>query len=190
MKRTSLLALLLMFGVLLASCNDEPGETVAVVAPTAPEPQRVSGIDLDDLEYETLSGTLQGGQSGGMYAYLTSWPRNCLFSLVVPETSMPGGGTINFTMSIPTQASYLDPEFAEALHERLIIRLAPDHEQFAGPIYVQGTWMPWDGVPPDTLWVHDGPDSSMATITQVGNRYRVSFAVDHFSDWEVGPEPR
>lgn len=191
MKRINLLALVLTFAVLLVSCSEDPGVPSAVIAPAGPGPQGSFSFDLDDLEYETISGTLQPGQSGGMYAYLTTWPRNCLVSLVVPAESMPGGGPIDFSISVPTQESYLDPAYAAELEGVLIIRLAPDNTQFLGPIYVQATWMPWEGAPPATVWYHNGTDWGIATVTYYPsiNRYRVSFEVDHFSDWEVGPEP-
>ena len=187
MKRIRLLALLLITGILLVSCGQDPSGTSAVIGPPPPEPQRSPGFDLDDLEYETISGTLPAGQSGGMYAYLKTWPRDCVFSLVVPVESMPGEGSIDFTMRIPTQASYL--AHAEELHHRLIIRLGPDGQSFLGPITVTGTWMPWQGAPPTPLYYNNGSEQGETTVTQVGNRYRVSFQVFHFSDWEVGPEP-
>lgn len=190
MNRTRLGAVLLVSGILFVGCDGDPGR---VASPTAPggRSARPSSVDLDSLQYEVFSGTLYPGQSGAMYKNLKSWQApNCLFSLVVPASSMPDQGPpINFTMSIPTKASYdEDP----TLFQRLIIRLAPDGEQFLGPITIQGTWMPWQGAPPNPLWYYSGPDSGLATVTYLPSiqRYRVTFQVNHFSDWEVGPEPR
>ncbi len=191
MKRTRFSAPLLMAGILLVSCSEDPSRTSGFTEPTGPEPRVGSSFDLDQLDYETISGTLQPGQSGIMSEVLTTWPKNCRFSLLVPESSMPGGYAINFEMRIPTQASYL--ENAGELNHRLVIRLAPDGEQFLGPITVEGTWMPWQGrgVPPSTLYYYNGDEWGEAEIIYVPtlDRYRVRFQVNHFSDWEVGPEP-
>jgi hypothetical protein len=156
-----------------------------------PQPFRSLSVDLDSLDYETLSGTLAPNQGGVLSENLTSWPKNCRFTLTVPETSMSSETAINFTMSIPTKASY---DANSGLDDHLIIRLAPDGETFVGPITVEGTWMPWMGAPPDTLYYNSlsgASESGMAMITYWPsiNRYRVSFQVDHFSDWEVCPEP-
>ena len=197
MNRKSLSTLLLT-GILFVGCGRDPDGISRVTGPTVGRPGSASTlhIDLDELDYEVFSGTLYPGQDGFLSATSKTWGPNCVFSLVVPDSSMPAGsGPINFTMSIPKKTSHI----ANGLGPWMFIRLAPD-QQFDGPITVTGTWMPWEGTPtgtpPDTLWVYDcgGTDSTMATITQVPGysppRYRVSYQVNHFSDWETGPGPK
>lgn len=199
MNRKALSTLLLLTGMVFVGCGGDPDGISRVTGPTVGRPGSASTlhIDLDELDYEVFSGTLYPGQDGLLNATMTTWGKNCVFSLVVPASSMPSGGApINFTMSIPTKQSYID-HLAE-LDSMLIIRLAPDGQAFPGPITVSGTWMAWPGFnpqPPDTLWAYDhgGTDSSLVTIVPVGStppRWRVTFQVYHFSDWETGPGPK
>lgn len=194
MNRKTLSAVLLLSGMLFVGCGRDQEGISRITSPTVSRSGSVPRLDLlDDLNYEVFSGTLYPGESGIMSGTMTTWPKNCLFSLVVPASSMPPDGSpIHFTMSIPTKQSYLD--HPELLHW-MIIRLAPDGQQFQGPITVQGTWMPWQGVPPESLWVYSPghTDSTLATTTYVSGlnpRYRVTYQVNHFSDWETGPGPR
>lgn len=195
MNRTRQYAALLISVVLFAGCGESPDKVSRLTSPSAPVvtvPRRQvrPAVSLDSLSYEVFSGTLSPGQSGVLSRSMHTWGSNCLFSLTVPATSMPDqGAPINFTMSIPTKSSYLaHPE----LDSLLIIRFAPDGQHFPGPITIQGTWMPWQGVPPAQIWFYSGADSGLATVTYVPsiNRYRIQFDVTHFSDWEVGPTPR
>lgn len=177
----------------LAGCEADRANGPTPVGTETPGLER-STFDLDDLDYEEITGTLLPGSGGVMSQNLTSWPKNCRFSLTVPAEAVPETGPpIPFSVKVPTQASYV--EYASELSDpdRLIIRLEPDGMQFTAPVTVGGTWMPWMlGVGetlPDTLMYTSGPDSGLAVVTQFGNRYRVSFEVDHFSDWEVCPIP-
>lgn len=150
-------------------------------------------INLDALTYEEISGTLAPGSGGAMGQYLKTWDKYSWFALVVPPSSVdPQGDAIDFKMRIPTKACYLKhPE----IMGKLIIRMEPDNTTFLGPITLVGTWMPWEGAPPDSVYFYSGGEWGVATVTQVTpapgtTRYQVSFQVNHFSDWELGPEPR
>jgi len=194
--------------LLLAGCGKDIGPVTQIAAP---DPGRdvvapAAGALIDasgdaelfpveppegklPIEYEEISGTLAPGSGGAMGQNLRTWDKNSWFGLVVPPTSVdPMGEAIHFKMRIPTKASYLThPE----LQGRLIISMEPDMTSFLGPITLMGTWMPWEGVPPDSVYFYSGGEIGVATVTQVSsNRYQVTFQVNHFSDWELGPEPR
>ncbi|HMB70525.1 MAG TPA: hypothetical protein VKU85_14515 [bacterium] len=191
MKRISLLALLAMFSSLLMSCGEQPGEPITILVPTGPGAQLAPGLDLDDLEYETISGTLADGQGGIMTGYMPNWGAKALFGLVVPQSSMPSGYDVTFTMSVPTVEMYEDDVYGPLLEDWLVIRLGPTPQNFLGPITVIGTWMPWDsnGPPVPLSYYYNGQEVGEVEVEQVGARWRLYFDVDHFSDWETGPEP-
>lgn len=195
MKKTLAIAIAFALSGSLAGCGTDRAESPTAIETGNPGLER-STFSLDDLDYEEISGSLMPGSGGIMSQNLTTWPKNCRFSLVVPpEAVPPTGPPIPFKVKVPTQASYL--EYAAELEnpDRLIIRLEPDGLQFLVPVTVKGTWMPWMLGPgeapddPDPLVFSNGSDSGVATVTQEGTRYRVSFDVDHFSDWEVCPVP-
>lgn len=185
-----LCAALLVAGIPLVGCGEHPGRIDRVTAPAWP---RTAGsfVSLDSLEYEVFSGTLMPGMGGALTGYARSWGPKCAFTLIVPASSMPDQGPpFPFTMSVPKKQSY--DKYSVDLDSLLIVRLAPDGEAFIGPITIIATWMPWEGVPPDTLVVHSGSDTTLA-ITQYNptlGRYQATFSVHHFSDWEAEPEPR
>jgi hypothetical protein len=122
-----------------------------------------------------------------MGRYLSSWMKFCYFGLLVP----PGAVEFptDFTMSIPTQAMYdLHPEIAE----EIIIRFAPAGTEFLEPITVHATWMPWEGDPPPELTFTDGETTGTTNPVYQPDirRWRVTFQIDHFSDWRVRPTPK
>lgn len=188
MNRRGLIGTLSLSALLLAGCGRDSGRLAQVSGPAIPAADPAN-IDLDLLDYEVFTGTLSPGESAVMYNYSTTWGKNCLFSLVVPAESMPSEGVpTTFTMSIPTKSSYLaHPEIARTI----IVRMAPDGMRFLGPITIQATWMPWEGAPPSPLYYQSGTEYGVADVQYVPsiNRYRVTFDVYHFSDWEVDPVP-
>lgn len=146
---------------------------------------------LDQMDFVSISGTLQGGEAGGMLQSMPpDWPKNCRFGIFVPEASMQEYA-IEFTVGVPTKAMYTGQEWGWFLENRLFIRLEPDGENFLGPITVYGTWMPWEGAPAEPLIAFSGADTVAVSVTHdvALNRYYLEFDVDHFSDWEVCPEP-
>lgn len=196
MRYISALALFALAGILFASCGEDPvGVTSVSPRPDTPGPSRSPGF-LDDLDYLTISGTLQPGQSAIIFQALPpDWPKNCTFGLIVPESSVPYA-PIDLSIQIPTREMYTDSEWSGLLAHRLFFRLEPDNTQFLGPVTVLGTWMPWENSvlaadpQPDVYAISDS-DTVLVDVTFVPseNRYRLSFEVDHFSDWEVCPEP-
>ncbi len=208
MNRSGNKAWVVFAALLLAGCGKDIGPVAQLSSPvTGPEPTvqdvgvQFEGagdveihpvlpeIKLDSLTFEEISGTLAPGSGGAMGQYLKSWDKNSWFALIVPPTSVdPQGDAIEFKMRIPTKACYLaHPE----LRGKLIISMEPDNTTFLGPITLQGTWMPWEGAPPESVYYYSGGDWGLATVTQVSpTRYQVTFQVNHFSDWELGEEPR
>lgn len=194
MKRSRLivmLSLLSLYGMLFLGCGGEPNKAGQLTAPR-PIASRTDAneyLDSLNLDYEEFAGTLTPGVGGVLNATMTTWGKNCQFSLFVPATAVdPEGSPINFTMRIPTKASYLaHPEIAS----KIIVRFEPNGEHFSDSLTVQTTWMPWEGVPPDSLYYWCIYGEGVPTVTYLPNinRYRVTYKVNHFSDWEVGPEP-
>jgi hypothetical protein len=183
------MAVLSLAALLFTGCGGDrsvPTDDGTLLAPPAGSPS-TQDFDPEQLEYEEFSGVLMGGQGGVMFEYSVTWGKNCLFALIVPpEATDPYWGTIPFTFRIPTKDSYmLYPE----LHNQLFIRLGPDGTHFLAPITVVATWMPWEGTPPDPLEFWNGGDYGTPTVEPVGKRWRITFQVDHFSDWRVGPRP-
>ncbi|GJM45015.1 MAG: hypothetical protein DHS20C21_18570 [Gemmatimonadota bacterium] len=184
--------------VALAGCGQEPTDGTMTTYAIPLGPANAGGnpdpdFDLDSFEWETITGTLSGGQSGGMAEELTSWDRydDCWVALVVSEEAMPSQ-SINFTMQVPT---YQDYEDNPGLEKWLIFRMGPSGTQFAADVQIMGTWMPWshDTVPGATNVYNEGvlEEEDGVTVVYVPSedRYRVLFYVDHFSGWETGPEP-
>ena len=191
MNKTRFFAVLSLSALLFVGCGgntSDPGPS-APLTPAVGSP--VALVNLDALDYEVLSGTLTPGSGGAMGQNLRTWRPygGCWFGLLVPPTSVdPEGDPINFTMRVPTKASYdAHPEIAD----RIIIRLDPDGMHFLGPITIDATWMPWLGAPLDTLWFGTGQEDQLPVVPVYNptiNRWQVSFQVTHFSDWEVGPQ--
>lgn len=191
MNRTRFFALLSLSALLFMGCGGNSGDP-GPSAPLTPAVGPPVALNLlDALDYEVLSGTLTPGSGGALGQNLRTWRPygGCWFDLLVPPTALnPEGDPINFTMRIPTRASYeAHPEIAD----RIIIRLGPDGMQFLTPITITATWMPWMGTPASTLFI----DSGQGPLTPVvpvydsnTNRWHVEFKVTHFSDWEVGPQ--
>lgn len=187
------LTLLALAAVHLVGCSRDSGPITRVASPRY---LVVGGalpatVNLDELVYEELSGTLEPGVGGLMGRYLSTWPKNSWFSLIVPPDAIAeNGAPVAFKLRVPNKDSYLaHPE----LDSTLVIRLEPEGVYFADTLTVQGTWMPWRPAPTgSTLKYYSGADSGLARVEYIPstNRYRVTFAVSHFSDWEIGPKRR
>ncbi len=187
------LALLALAAVHLVGCGRDSGPVSRVASPR----YLIAGgavpatLNLDDLVYEEITGTLQPGIGGVMGRNLTSWPKNCYFGLIVPpEATSQMSENLDFKVRVPTKASYLaHPE----LDGTLVIRLEPEGYYFADTLSVIGTWMPWQPMPADHIVkYYSGADSGLAQVDSIAStgRYRVTFRVPHFSDWEIGPKRR
>ena len=189
MKRAQLYVAPWILVLLLARCSSNSGDwseaEIPVVPPTGP--MALVEFHLDSLTYEEITGYLQPGEAGMMLEDLDLWPRYSSFGLIVPEGAVPY--PVDFTMRIPTQDSY--EYWKEVIGDELIIRLSPANTHFLEPITVLGTWMPWRGKPIQPLSYSSGSTTGPVDIIYdaVHRRYRVSFQVDHFSDWRVRPNP-
>ena len=191
---TGLLAMLLMFGI---SCTNDP------VVPGQSE--NVSGLQqsagggsgsgwpsvelLDTLDYEEFSGTLVPGQGGALLATMATWPKNCIFSIIVPPEALPDDDSnpVLFSLRVPTYQSYME-HASDNLP--LIIRLEPSNINFHVPVMVMGTYMPWDLPDAWEYWTIDPLQffGDVEVITTRQGRKRVLFDAPHFSDWMVGDD--
>lgn len=179
---TVLLALLV-----LAGCSpyaEEPGDPQS---PLAPVFTTLQAPPLDSLEWESFKGVISPGAGGIMLQASTTWPRNCSFGINVPPDALdPAWDPIEITIQVPTRAMYQQyPELAGALP----MRFFPSGLHFLAPVTITATWMPWEQFLPgyyesDYL---DGNDSSSVEVIYLSHldRYRMTYAISHFSDWEV-----
>lgn len=189
MRATVWLAALSLATVLVAGCSDESpnrtNEGWLILSPSG-EPVTLE-LSLDELEYVEINGTLLPGQGGILSGYVNDWGKNCLFGLTVPpEATDPFWEPIEFSIRVPTQAEY---QAHSELANLLLVRLDPDGTHFLAPLTLTTTWMPWEGQPPTDLEFWNGSDWGVPTITPNAKRWRVTFSIDHFSDWRVGPRP-
>ncbi len=191
MKLTRMVATFLLLVLLIAGCSqlsDDPGRNPFPVVP----PATLAGDPpLDDLEYETISGTLTPGTGGAMGIFSRTWPKNCWFGLIVPPDALDESyGPVAFTMQFPTYESYLEhPEIGGTIP----MRFEPSGLPFLANITVYATWMPWEGTPPTALQAVEIDGSEINAVTVVPlpeiHRYRLTFQTNHFSDWEVNRGP-
>jgi hypothetical protein len=193
MNRARFLLPLAFAGLIFAGCGQQPGRITSATGPeiSKGDASPSLNVDLNSLEYETFYGTLSPESGGALGTYLKTWGKNCWFSVVVPQGAMdPNDPPVNFSMSVPTKASYLAHSGTD-LDSTIVIRLDPDGYPFRESIRIQATWMPWAPPPPDSVNVWDGYASQRVPVQYVPSidRYQIIFWVDHFSDWEVGPEP-
>ncbi len=199
MNATKNAAVVALFGaiVALAGCGQERADQdlTTYMIPLAPPAGGGDPpvYDLDSFEWETLTGTLSGGQSGAMVDELSSWGgyEDCWFGLIVSQAAMPAQ-PITFTMQVPTKQDYDDNP---GLEKWLVFRMGPAGTQFLEDVQILGTWMPWshDTVPGATNVYNEGvleeEDGVSTFYVPSEDRWRVTFFVDHFSGWETGPEP-
>jgi len=152
---------------------------------------------LESLEYDVIRGTISPGQGGIVTGVAESWPEGNSFGLMVPPGALGNRDSVpvEFTMRVPTFDSYL----AHAEFDLpLVFRLEPHGLHFQEPVTVTGTYMPWAADTPTHFW-HVTPESAGGKLVDV--RYeevgavdvqrdpsglRVTFQVNHFSEWEAG----
>ena len=201
MKHIPTILLLIFVFACASNCSDNSG----IVDPDGSnlEPleitgDRAGGIDLDALDYETVSGILTPGSSAILMGIAHTWSFRtpCYYALNIPEGALPAGGDpVEFSMSIPTKDSYLNYMGGEDLP--LILRMEPDGMVFAEPLTIMVSWMPWRPVPDEDdleywFYTEGGGESGHFTdvdLVTIPDGYdQVHFSVDHFSDWGLGPE--
>ncbi len=192
MKYVRLILTILAAMILITGCDNNPNG----IAPG----NDITGLNLilnhnlthaeilELMDYETFTGSLDQHSGGGMLCVPATWPGDCMFSIFVPIGAVPPGPPVEFTLQIPTYASYM--EFRE-FNLPMIMRLGPEDVQFEEQLIIQGTWMPWDKRTPDHFWhfIDGGQDEvTPFRATKMPNGLWNCVAhVDHFSDWEFGP---
>lgn len=187
MKASRLTLLLTLLVLVLAGCSQSMDDPGAPRSPLAPVFTTLEAPPLDSLEWESFTGTITPGTGGIMLQASTTWPRNCVFGINIPPDALdPGWGPIEITLQVPKRAMYQQhPELAG----KLPMRFFPSGLHFLTPVSITATWMPWENFrqgyyESDYL---DGADSSAVEVTYVPpiDRYRMTYAISHFSDWEV-----
>ncbi len=192
MNRTLLAIAITLVAALLGGCGGQTGSPADVAAPpeTPTGAYATTEIDFDELDYEVIEGTMEPGQPAVMGGYVTSWGRNCYFGLNVPDGAIQQ--QVDFSIMVPTRNSYLSFGLGDpGIEDLLIVRLGPNGESFQVPITVCATWMPWRPLPSDLYYSCGEGDEGTPEVTFLPDvkRYRITFQVDHFSDWRVGPRP-
>ena len=189
MKPSRMTLMLALSVLLVAGCSQNSGDLTRNQAPVGPPTTLNDSPPLDELQYETVSGTLTPGSGGLMGMYSTTWPRNCWFGILVPPDALDEGyGPVEFTIQFPTWSSYqLHPEIAGTIP----MRFEPSGLPFLADLTVFATWMPWEPLVPGEYEATEigGTDSSAVEVQYLAgiNRYRLTFQTGHFSDWELGP---
>ena len=113
---------------------------------------------LASLEYEEFWGTIYPGMGGWLQTSMATWPGGSAFSIMVPPEALPGdpSESVAFSMRIPTQQSYWDYYDENGIWLPLIILLEPAGVNFAVPVTVMATWMPWVSIPAERIRRLDG----------------------------------
>ncbi len=208
MKRLAISVLLSALILSMFGCGDVSQDSITENTPLSPpaigERETLDYFTLlDELDYELLSATYDPEHPGFVIVFAETWPGQPMFTISIPEGAC--SAPVDFTMRWPTYESYQErgEEIAD-FHKGelpLILRLGPDGQQFNLPVTIDVHWMTWcelpesmpffDVYPDQGKWEGIGYDvEGEATIEPSGKRYyRIQFQVDHFSDWETGPEP-
>ncbi len=197
--------LILILGILaVVGCQEEP------LGPVPVDMQAKNLISLEDniehhqllenLHYELIEGTVIPGRGGLIGDTLSTWPKGCFFGLQVPPGALDTQDPtpVAFSVQVPTYESYM---MYSHLNLPLILRLEPDGIEFHDSVTVMATYMPWVKDEPVDFWnvapvVDKGAvvdviyqDVGKVDVQSVDAGRRVSFKVNHFSDWEVGELP-
>lgn len=195
-----LVAILIIALIALAGCQQKPvgpePQGPAETAGKALQPDLEHYEMLESMEYETITGTIDPGKGGVLSGTLKTWGGDYAYGVVVPAGALDSAGpSVEFSISVPTYQSYM--EFAHR-NPPLILRLEPDGAQFHKPVTVLAPWLPWADRLPEQFWcvVPTYRDSKVVGVTyeDVGEvdlepaptGWRVSFDVNHFSEWETG----
>ncbi len=209
MKRLAISVLLSALILSMFGCGDVSQDSITENTPLSP-PAIGDRIDpgyfdlLDELEYEVMSATYDPEFPAFMVAFAETWPGQPMFSIMIPEGAC--SEPVDFTMQWPKYESYITYGDSLAYYHQgdsppLILRLGPDGEQFDLPLTIDVHWMTWEDLPESMQPFNVYSDSSEwedigyevgggVTIEPSGRfYYRIQFQVDHFSDWETGPEP-
>lgn len=196
MKRFSLFLLLTISVVLVAGCGDESEPTASSPTVLAFAPDKSNTVVINDeilasLEYEEFWGTIYPGMGGWLQTSMATWPGGSAFSIMVPPEALSGdpSESVAFSMRIPTQQSYWDYYDENGIWLPLIILLEPAGVNFAVPVTVMGTWMPWVPFQPsgfDAWTVNpDYEDYGPVRYLEFKKMWRVMYEAPHFSDWVV-----
>lgn len=207
MRRTFLLAILAGALLVVGACSEEPTDPVELGEsspftgmaltqtglPYDPTPDWV----LEDLEYEEFQGTIQPGLGGMLSFEMSTWPGGCWFSILIPPEALPAAaGPTDFSIKVPTRASYDEYQYMnDGRGLPLIMHMEPSGLNFLVPVQVLGTWMPWVPVsliPGDwDLWCLDPALAYYPydSVQRNGRYVQVRYSAPHFSRWEGGGPP-